>query len=86
MCTLRSRGLAFWDRAIMTTYKEIQEDVRRHYGCNVKTCWIAHVKEINGLNPRMAPNRMTPNKRQNPCPDHIRPLIEESMRRLGVLK
>lgn len=69
----------------MATYKEIQEEVRRRYGRSVKPCWIAHVKEINGLEPRMAPNRINPGERRNPCPDDIRPLIEESMRRLGVL-
>ena len=70
----------------MITYKQIQEDVRKRYGRSVKTCWIAHVKELNGLNPRIAPNRYSPLERKNPCPQHIRPLIEESMRRLGVIE
>jgi hypothetical protein len=70
----------------MATYKEILDDVRRQPGQSVKTCWIAHVKELNGLNPRMAVNRFSPVTRKRPCPENIRPLIEESMRRLGVLK
>ena len=69
----------------MATYKQIQDDVRRWSGKHVKTCWIAHVKELNGLHPRQAPNRHTPHERQVPCPDVMRPLIEESMQRLGML-
>lgn len=67
------------------TYRQIQDDVRKRHGKNVKTCWIAHVKEINGLNPRMSSNRQSLFKRAHPCPDKIRPIIEESMRHLGVL-
>ena len=33
----------------MTTYKNIQEWVKMNYGFTVKTCWIAHVKEMCGL-------------------------------------
>jgi len=70
----------------MATYQEIQDDVRRQHGRTVKTCWIAHVKELNGLPLRKAPNRAAENVRQVPCPSDMRPIIEESMRRLGVLK
>jgi hypothetical protein len=69
----------------MATYREIQEDVRKRHGRSVKTCWIAHVKELNGLSPRQAPNRLSAKNREVPCPHSIRPLIEDSMRRLGVL-
>ncbi len=69
----------------MATYKEIQEDIRRRHGRTVKTCWIAHVKELNGLSLRRAPNRLSSSKRQVPCPIEVRPLIELSMRRLGML-
>jgi hypothetical protein len=69
----------------MVTYKQIQDDVRARYGCAVKTCWIAHVKELNGLDLRPAPNRQSDTTRVNPCPIDVRPLIEDSMRRLGVL-
>ena len=67
------------------TYKQIQEDVRKRHGIVVKTCWIAHVKELNGLNPRLSPNRQSSLKRIQPCPQHIQPIIEESMRYLGIL-
>jgi len=69
----------------MATYLEIQEDVRRRHGRAVKTCWIAHVKELNGLDLRPAPNRQSAATRVNPCPPDVRPLIEDSMRRLGML-
>ena len=69
----------------MATYREIQEDIRRRHGRTVKTCWIAHVKELNGLNPLQAHNRISPHRREHPCPPEFRPLIEASMRRLGML-
>jgi len=33
----------------MATYQQIQDWVRKHYGFTVKTYWIAHVKEMCGL-------------------------------------
>lgn len=70
---------------IMATYKQIQNDVRQRHHITVKSCWIAHVKELNGLSPRPAPNRITSDKRKYPCPDDIRPIIEDSMKNLGLL-
>ena len=67
----------------MATYQTIQETIKRRHQRSVKTCWIAHVKELNGLAPRRAPNRIAPSRRENPCPDWARPLIEDAMRRLG---
>lgn len=69
----------------MATYRQIQARVRERYGCTVKTCWIAHVKELNGLSPRVAANRSSPDKRKHPCPDSKRPLIEEAMRYYGMI-
>lgn len=69
----------------MATYKQIQEWVRKNYGFTVKTCWIAHVKEICGLEPRKAPNRRNKNKRENPCPpDKIEP-IKQAFRHFGMI-
>jgi hypothetical protein len=70
----------------MATYKQIQEDVRTRDGRVVKTCWIAHVKEQNGLVMRVAPNRHSPDARVHPCPVEVRPMIEASMRRFGMLR
>ncbi len=69
----------------MATYREIQQDIKKRHGRTVKTCWIAHVKELNGLRPRIAPNRLSNMRREVPCPPEVRPLIEASMRRLGLL-
>ncbi|MCK4635237.1 MAG: hypothetical protein KAT32_00045 [Candidatus Moranbacteria bacterium] len=54
----------------MATYKQIQEYIKKKYEFTVKTCWIAHVKEMHGLSLRTAPNRINPNNRTNPCPDN----------------
>lgn len=70
----------------MATYREIQDDIRINEGRVVKTCWIAHVKELNGLPLRKAPNRHSVNQRVYPCPPEMRELIEASMRKLGVLE
>jgi len=44
----------------MTTYRAIQDDIKRRHGRTVKRCWIVHAKELNGLSPRIAPNRLSP--------------------------
>lgn len=69
----------------MATYREIAELARTLAGRSVKTCWIAHVKSDLGMVERTAPNRVDPQKRVHPCPDHIRPAILEAMRRLGAI-
>lgn len=69
----------------MATYEEIQEYVKKRYGYTVKTCWIAHVKELNGLKPRVAPNRISGDSRANPCPESRRPMIEEAMQHYGMI-
>lgn len=52
----------------MATYKEIQDYVKETYGYQPKSCWIAHVKELCGLNPKVSPNRYSLTNRVNPCP------------------
>ena len=60
----------------MATYKDIQEYVKRRYGYTVKTCWIAHVKEICGLPINNAANRIS-YSRTNPCPyDKVNSIME----------
>lgn len=70
----------------MATYRDIQNDIRARHRRVVKTCWIAHVKELNGLALRSAPNRHSPSERKYPCSPSMRIVIEESMHRLGVLQ
>ena len=62
----------------MGTYKEIQNYVKEEYGFTVKTCWIAHVKEMNGLTDKNS-------DRQNPCPSNKISPIEEALRQLGSI-
>lgn len=69
----------------MATYKAIQDDIKSKHALSMKTCWIAHVKELNGLPVRKAHNRDPSGIRQEPCPTRYRQLIEDSMRRLGML-
>jgi len=69
----------------MATYRDVQRVVRELCGRSVKTCWIAHVKELNGLPVRRAPNRASAGRRVNPCPLWARPIIEQAMRHLEML-
>ena len=64
------------------TYKQIQKEVMDRFDINIETCWIAHVKELNGIPVRRAWNRQG-KERKNPCPDAIRPFIEKVMRGQG---
>ena len=61
------------------TYREIQDCVRRTFGFTPKTCWIAHVKERNGIAVRRAANRRDPNLRKVPCPPDKREAIERCL-------
>lgn len=69
----------------MATYKEIQLFVKRRYGFNPRTCWIAHVKEELGLPMREAHNRRGA-QRKYPCPEDNRPAIEAALRHFGMLE
>lgn len=66
-------GLEFYSVA---TYAQIAEGVKRQSGFTPKTCWIAHVKELDGLKPGVAPNRTRANVREVPCPPKKREAIE----------
>ena len=54
----------------MATYKQIQKYIKKKYGFTIKTCWIAHAKEICGFSLRTAPNRINLKNRTNPCPNN----------------
>jgi hypothetical protein len=66
----------------IVTYKEIQAYVKDKYGCSVKTCWIAHAKELAGLPVKSAPNRISKDFRTNPCPDDKKEIILDAFRYL----
>lgn len=58
----------------MTTYCRIQDWVKKNCGFTVKTCWIAHVKELSGLPVKRTHNRRGAN-RLPPCPpEKIKPI------------
>jgi hypothetical protein len=69
----------------MATYRQIQNWVKRNYGFSVETCWIAHVKEICGLEPRKAANRVDENERTNPCPMSKIDPIKQAFRYFGMI-
>ena len=54
----------------MTTYKDIQAFIKNENGYTVKTCWIAHMKELHGLKPRVSARRISPDRRVHPCPEN----------------
>lgn len=69
----------------MATYKEIQSYIKEKYKCSIKTCWIAHMKEICGLKVNIAHNRYDINSRTNPCPKNKMYMIEEAFRNFKML-
>ena len=69
----------------MATYKQIQDYVKKTHQFTPKTCWIAHVKELNGLNTRTAPNRRSKENREYPCPNDKRAAIEDAFRHYGMI-
>ena len=69
----------------MATYKQIQDWVKTNFGFTPKTCWIAHVKEICGLEPRKAPNRLDEAKRSNPCPSSKVEAIKQAFKHFGMI-
>lgn len=69
----------------MGIYERIQGYVKSKYGYSVKTCWIAHVKEMCGLKPRVASNRLNRDHRCNPCPTEKVESIREALRHLGMI-
>lgn len=53
----------------MATYKQIQEYIKENYSYIPKSCWIAHMKEICGLKPKISSRRNSPDSRVHPCPE-----------------
>jgi hypothetical protein len=64
----------------MAGYKDIQARVRTESLFIPKTCWIADVMNEHGLTRRIAPNRLNPNLRTNPCPSEKKKAIEAALR------
>jgi len=66
----------------MATNKDIQIFVKRQRAVVAQTCWVAHVKELNGLPLR----RRKTTERVKRCPPQWRAAIEEAMRHFGWLR
>ena len=69
----------------MATYAQIQKYVRERYGFIPKTCWIAHVKEMSGLHPRLSANRHDPRIREVPCPADKVAAIKAAFRHFDMI-
>lgn len=69
----------------MATYKQIQEWIKLNHNCSVKTCWIAHAKEIYGIPVKMSPNRYDENIRTNPRPDDKVAYIKGAFEHFGMI-
>ncbi|MBA7509708.1 hypothetical protein ES705_01672 [subsurface metagenome] len=69
----------------MVTYREIQNYIKNKYGFTVKSCWIAHVKEMSGLDVKVSPRREDINKRKVPCPESKIEPIKNTLRHFGMI-
>lgn len=69
----------------MATYKEIQGYVKDKYGIIIKTCWIAHTKEICEIDVKIANNRNDRESRRYPCPEDKQFMIKEAFKHFNML-
>lgn len=70
----------------MATYKEIQAYIKQENNYSAKTCWIAHMKEMHGLKPRVSPRRISVNERVHPCPEEKQPDILAAFKHFGMVE
>ena len=64
-------------------YKKIQQWIRLNYGWIPKSCWIAHCKELTGIQVRSAWNRQG-DERKYPCPSEKRESIFAAFKHFGI--
>ncbi len=69
----------------MAAYKQIQAYIKEKHGLTVKSCWIAHMKEICGLPVKVSPRRYDVNVRQVPCPEDKQPIIREAFKHFRMI-
>lgn len=69
----------------MATYKEIQTYVREVNGYSAKSCWIAHMKEVCGLNPKVSARGYSVHERVHPCPRDKQKDIKGAFRHFGMI-
>jgi hypothetical protein len=68
----------------MGLYSQVQGWVKECYGFVPQSCWIANVKEQQGLPVRRAPNRQGP-ERAKLCPSEKAPAIVAALRYYGLI-
>ena len=68
----------------MATYKEIIAWIKEEYGFVAQSCWIAHMKELNGLNLKQASNRQC-STRKKPCPIDKQDKINNAFKHFGMI-
>ena len=64
-------------------YKQIDLWVRLNYGWVPKSCWIAHCKELAGIQVGKACNRQG-DERKHPCPPEKRESIFAAFKHFGI--
>ena len=69
----------------MATYKENQAYVKTNYGFTTKTCWIAHIKEVCGIDVKTASTRILPDRREKPSPLEKKKYIEQALRYFNMI-
>ena len=69
----------------MATIKEIQAYTKSQSGFIPKSAWVAHVKEMCGLSPRVAYNRKDANVRKEPCPSNKVEAIKDALRHFDII-
>lgn len=69
----------------MASYSQIQQYIKSKYGYSVKTCWIAHMKEVCGIPVRMAHNRYDSDRRTHPCPSDKQAAIRDAFQHFNML-
>lgn len=70
----------------MATYRQIQDYVKTNYGYQPKTCWIAHMKEVCGLNPRVSARRYSLENRVHPCPENKQADLKQAFRHFHMIQ
>ena len=69
----------------MATYKEIAKYIKDEYGVNVKSCHIAHAKELSGIKTRKAHNRNSEHKRAYPCPSRYLAYMKNAFEHFNMI-
>jgi len=69
----------------MATYDEIKKYIRDEHKIEIKSCYIANVKEICRLPLKKAGNRTEYKYRKNPCPRKHIEVIKQAFRHFDMI-